>query len=377
MSNNRIFILGAGASRFSTNKLEIPMPLARDFFNSVYVNELWTGNWIKENSFSNSSLLKIIDQYFSASYKKFIKEKKYHFLRIKSYINIEEVFSFLEFINQGYADIFDEKTIVHKARIELFQFIQSSLNHFTLQPFNTVLYDTIIRSFKEGDSIITYNWDLLVESSLRTNQKAKKLFNSLNTILNPLTAITNKDYYSIGLENLHKGYFLKLHGSINWGTCSSPTCLRHSIPFIFNLDEETGADYWDCDYCGSPLELMLLPPHVHKTYKINRLYSLQAKIAYHKLNTAREIIIIGYSFPDFDFEANSLFRKARLSFSEVGQSELFLQKVVIVNPQVKSPQYLNKVKDLFGLKNPIKYYGNEVQLETYSSVDTFLKNFSF
>ena len=349
------------------------MPLAREFFIPKYLNELWPANYIKKDSFSYSDLLNIISHFFSAEFKKYKKEKDY-LVEIGTNVNIEEVFSFLDFVIESQYEEFDEKIIIQKSKKELISYVQSALDYFTTLNFDKKLYKRIISSLAEGDSIMTYNWDLLIETCLIRTKKGKELLSSLKEIINPISEFTINNYDDTAYNNLHKGYFLKLHGSINWAYCSRQSCLRHSVPFVYGLVDTIFITNWSCDYCGGALEPMLLPPHIHKTYKNNRLFSLQASIAYRKLSTAKEIIVIGYSFPDFDFEANSIFRKARLSYESAKHSQAFLQNVVIVNPEVNNPEYCLKVENIFGIKKSKKIYGQSVNLIKYSSINDFLKN---
>lgn len=376
MSADRIFILGAGASRHSTKKLSVSMPLARDFFKSEFVNELWPMNYLKEEAFANSELVTTLSHYFSVKFTKYKKGKDY-LVKIDSSVNIEEVFSFLEFILEGSYKEYNEKSVIEKSKKQLIFYLQNALDYFTTLDFDKSLYTKIINSLKAGDSIITYNWDLLIETCLESSKKGKVLLNSLAGLINPLNEITNSDYDKLAYTNLHKGYFLKMHGSINWSYCTNPNCTRHSIPFTFNYIDTIFMELWNCNFCGSALEPMILPPHLHKTYRKNRLYSLQANIAYQKLSTAKEIVVIGYSFPDFDFEANSIFRKCRMPYDMAKQGDqTFLERIVIVNPEVNNPQYLLKIEDIFGLKNSRKIYGQHVELKTFPSIESFLKKYT-
>jgi hypothetical protein len=385
MSNDRVFILGAGASKYVTLQSEINMPLAREFFQSKYINEFWSANHIFKSSFANSELLQFLIHYFSVTHKNNFftttvtaKEnytRKQYDSYIESSINIEEVFSFIEFIEQGFYDL-EDREFVRKSKFQLLEYLFNVLKYMIEDGYDETLYKKIINSLDKGDTIITYNWDLLLDNTLLNQKKGKELLENLKGLINPFDTFNINDYDKVAYKDFHKGYYLKQHGSINWACCTNKECVRNSVPFVFDPTSDIYIDLWHCNYCGSLLELMLLPPHVHKTYKYNRFFSLQAKIALDKMRTARELVIIGYSFPEFDFETNSLFRKSRMSVAESkNRTTSWLKNIVIVNPEVYSQVYLNKVIDLFGLKNSKRYYGNKVELIKFDNVDEFIREY--
>ena len=369
-SKRRVFVLGAGASKHATRDLEIPIPLAREFFQSKYVNLLWKNNHLKNYCFYNTSLNKFIQGFFNAKSKKNFTEKKFY-TDIDSKINIEEVYSFLEFIEQGDYYFNDEILLVNKAKKELLEFLFSVLEDYHHQPFDKSLYKNLANSLTENDTVITYNWDCIIETVLKENLIGKELLNNTHNLLIPPQSNSNTDYGDYAFNNYHKPYFLKLHGSINWYNCKDKTCVRHSIPAVFDINGDMG-DGWTCDYCGSLLNLMIIPPHAHKSYRTNRVFSLQAKIASNKLQNSDEIIIIGYSFPDFDFEANSLFRRAIIEYEDLDWYKSS-KNIIIVNPETKDSNYIDKVSNLFSLENAEK----KKILKTFSSIDDFNKGYKW
>ena len=113
---------------------------------------------------------------------------------------------------------------------------------------------------------------------------------------------------------------------------------------------------------------------MNKSYRANRFFQLQANIAARKLGVANEIIVIGYSFPDFDFEAKTIFRLARLDPKPEGDTENLLKKVTIINPQTSEKSYVNNIIDLFGIKHSKKVHGHDVELVLYDKIDSFIEN---
>ena len=355
MSDNTIYILGAGASRAVTTDSKLPSPLATDFFKEKYIKANWLGKF-PSSDYSNTKLYKLVSRYFGK----------------KDDINIEEVYSFLDFISNSFYSTYSEKLDIQTAKHELLEYLFHILYYGV--EYSSNHYDKIVENLKIGDSIITFNWDLMIDQLLINSEQGKIIHDSLNEIINPTNSFGNNDYDTLAYNNLHKGYFLKMHGSINWAICGNNECHRHSIPFIFNLDKEIYLPMWNCNYCGCKLEMLLMPPHVHKNFRANRIFNLQAKIAYEKIYTAKEIIIIGYSFPEFDFEVNSLFRKAKLTHDDDG-SELFLNTIHLVDPAVNSKKFVEKIENIFGVKRSNETYGHEIKLKTYESLDIFIKSY--
>lgn len=354
MSANTIYILGAGASRAVTVNSKLPSPLATDFFKEKYIKTNWPGKY-PNSTYSNTKLCELVSHYFGK----------------KDDINIEEVYSFLDFISNSFYSTYSEKSDIQMAKHELLEYLFHIL-YYEVE-YNSTHYETIVKNLKDGDSVITFNWDIMIDQLLSKSKKGKRLHDSLNEIINPTNSFANNDYDTLAYNNLHKGYFLKMHGSINWAICENNQCHRHSIPFIFNPEKEIYLPIWNCNYCGGKLDMLLMPPHVHKNFRANRIFNLQAKIAYEKIYTAKEIIIIGYSFPEFDFEVNSLFRKAKLGHDNEG-SELFLQTIHLIDPAIKSRNFVQKINKIFGIQRSIETHGHKVELKTYESLDIFVKS---
>ena len=354
---NSIFVIGAGATRAVSNNEELPSPLATDFFKEEYLKHFDEAEY---GEFESSELNQIITHYFSD----------------KESVNIEEIYSFLEFIENGFYDNFFEKNFIEKAKNQLLEYLFYLFNYEI--KYDKSYYTQIIDKFKDGDSIISFNWDLVIDEILIKSKKGRKLTNSLDEIINPLKTLENKDYESLAYNNLHKGYFLKMHGSINWSACTNTKCLRNQVPFIYSIPTDYTHSEWNCNYCGSKNEMMLMPPHINKKFNNNRIFSLQAKIAYNKINTAGKIFIIGYSFPEFDFEASALFRKSKLKIGESNNGfTSHLEEIHIVDPSTSNKQFMEKIESIFGLKNQLNSFGNKIKLITYENIDEFMaKNYA-
>ena len=364
----RVFIVGAGASRYDSTKLNPPLPLASEFFSTPYINAHW--HWTSIGvPFEKSALAKILKHFFGVSW-----SKRAGKLELKPPVNVEEVYSFIETCLQVYpTEVFNDRETFAQARKELLKYIVDVIRYVPWTLERPKLHSAIVRCLEARDSIITFNWDLLCDQVLGKTGKGRRYLESQAELLNPFKAIGDHqdNYEDHALVDLHKGQFLKMHGSVNLAACQKSNCILASIPYRFGLKDES-LEYWPCRACGSPLEVMIIPPYVHKSYLGTRFSGVQASIAATKISMAEEITIIGYSMPIFDFQARTLMRLARLRLFEIRYTATNLDHLIIVNPQTKDPTYVQNVRELFGLDRMTKVYGRRIRVSLYDNVDAYL-----
>lgn len=93
---------------------------------------------------------------------------------------------------------------------------------------------------------------------------------------------------------------LKLNGSLDWGICRKCQILKR----YFEEVEYNG--YGICSKCGSNYDPFIVIPHNHDT-DITKILRAEAQDI---LANAKSIIIIGYSFPDYDKDIIQLFSES-------------------------------------------------------------------
>jgi hypothetical protein len=274
-----------------------------------------------------------------------------------------------------------EREVLRQAKNELRDYISKLIvSTSSLHP-KARLYPWLSRELAEDDSVITFNWDTLLEDALlkisNPHPLVAKWWSLLAPVFPPLDANFDavlNGYGDLDAAPYHSGgNLIKLHGSVNLTICADVACRRHVFPFHIKDVAKFDAEYSRCLECGSELEPMLVPPHVHKSYLENTQLRFLASIAAYELAVATEIIIVGYSFPAFDFEAQSLFRAARLEPWEVGESFTNLRRVILVNPEVGASSYISKVEALLGLAK-VSAHGHRIPLLKYKTVDGFLSS---
>lgn len=208
-------------------------------------------------------------------------------------------------------------------------------------------------------AVITLNWDSVFEKTLmeacqRWNEKHldKKIFPDLcfydYTFENdesrmPSTLVKAQGYYNLKL--------LKLHGSINWLVC--PKCGRVYTDYRKNIAlKELGTLQKNEQYCrvckeqisydgDAPcLESLIITPTYLKEFNNLHLQNIWHN-AYIDLTEADEIVFIGYSLPDADFEMKNLLKRA------VGKHVA----LTVVLRKEDNPQYYYEMMQTGGLQS--------------------------
>lgn len=212
-------------------------------------------------------------------------------------------------------------------------------------------------------SVITMNWDTAFEKVLyeqcceindKKSRRAKKVYIDLCFYDNQFSQNDNR---IISTQIKAKGHYnikyLKMHGSLNWLVC--PCCGRVFVDFkkdiaLKDLEEEY------CTYCSEikygektyqpKLKSMLITPTFLKEINDLHLKNIWHN-AFIDIVEASEIVFIGYSFPDADFEMRCLLKKAVRSGT----------KITVVLHESDNPQsYENSLYNYRCSESDIKKY---------------------
>ncbi|MDP1854123.1 MAG: hypothetical protein Q8L26_08005 [Candidatus Omnitrophota bacterium] len=221
-------------------------------------------------------------------------------------------------------------------------------------------YNNFSRLLNVSDTIITFNWDLLLdnvmgrESTLgagvseaeNVSSCRPQLIGQYNEFIYNISAYSERTIGCLSPNlpynkwNLKKGVYLKLHGSIDWFYCLNEKCraVNKVFPLLQPLDK------YFCSECHESLETLLIPPVLNKDYRRSPFIRKIWNIAGKELSSASEVIIWGYGLPPTDFYATWLLRQARTDF---------LKKLVIINPRVISKKgrlqtsFVRKIYNIF------------------------------
>lgn len=305
-TDKNVYLLGAGFSK------EIGIPIQDDFLLVA-----------KEVFFKNTSIYKHFEKVFDYQDKlsKMRKFLNYPLLNLEHLFNLIEMDIFyskskeVENIKNDFikliCDVIIERTpcpVKHDAngRLHVIPKYQKYIDFISL--FTS---DFTPQSVRNNDTIISFNYDLVIESSClsynyilsdKDRPKAKSIY--INTIFEKSNIDIDKSnhYYT---NNVVESWFpdlniyspddsslklLKLHGSINWKKSNNKTFI---VPPTWNKSD----------------------PEIRKLWEI----------AYNELKTAKRIIVIGYSFPETDIYVKSLLALA------LNENKI-LQNIFFVNP---------------------------------------------
>jgi len=324
-----VFVLGAGASYSHSNE---QFPLINDIFKVAKKLHVIT---YKSNIKKMAPFFECVDNYIRKKFNKNI-------LDIRQRLDIEDILTNLEI------DI--EKTTSNDLQI-----VRDRIIRIILIVFNVLTkksnnykdqndYFLFFNKLKDNDTIITYNWDLLLDNILGR----EKIISKINNISRLEGDILKKQYLrmlidlsayrdlgwdrtSAPYEKYHsKGYYLKLHGSIDWLYCPNKDCGLYSKVFpIKNIMNE-----YKCHECSSKMKHLIIPPILNKNYSNFPFVKKLWNIALEELQSANELVIWGYRLPPTDFYNKWLFR----------QKSDKLNKLSIINPECFNKRKNNKLQ---------------------------------
>ncbi len=243
-------------------------------------------------------------------------------------LNLEEVVTTMELNLDKFASFGEPaEAEVQKARSELDQYVAERLAIANRQGCKQIgkLINAELAAIESRDSVITLNYDLVVdntlwERSLKGPSKELRPECLLDRTYNILqrTQLFHGERPSMYHKSKGLGFYLKLHGSIDWLYCVNTSCGNHQIFFANWIGSEPiHNDPGDlCSLCGMPLVNVIVPPTMAKTFekypKLGFLWSL----AYRELRTAERIVIFGISFAPSDYYLSWLLKKAILDRKE-------------------------------------------------------------
>lgn len=361
-----VYILGAGSSRAETLEETLPTPLVTDFFKKQYLKEYWSDIEF-DSPFKTSALNFVLSRYFAST------TNKGRPATIDN-INVEEVYSFLHSFDRVFSGVSYRRDYFELARRQLHEYIISVIRYSSWQKRPSKFLAHVLSTLGPNDSIITFNWDTLIDQAIAasTNPVCLELKTNFVEIATMLHKAQISDWDS-RVKKFHSGRLLKIHGAINMTQCKNQSCYRHENPYVWEASEEN-PEHWSCEHCGSPTQVMILPPHGAKTYTAGRFFRLQANLAAEKLSLAEKIVVVGYSCPVFDIEARSMLRCSRID-DEYG-SQASLVEVAIIDPKVVDPSHSQAIANLIGIDN-YAAHGHQVTLSLYKNISDYMINKKF
>ena len=178
--------------------------------------------------------------------------------------------------------------------------------------------------------IITFNYDLIVDRPLLERGISKK-----KLYFDKISSGRDSPARRKRGEKFQHPLLLRLHGSVNW------RCERHYFNQIVAGpgDNKKGLfPIWSCDVgCPSPEDdesILIIPPIPNKPVTRAELFRTLWTTALEYLHEAKKIVIVGYSCPETDALARSMFTQ----FKNPNVSDIF-----VVDPSAKAMSKYHKL----------------------------------
>jgi len=269
----------------------------------------------------------------------FLKDNFNYTENCKNFPTIEEIYSFLDFfISQG--ENLNSKYHINKLK-DIWQILtQLIFGVIELDTYDKKAFEIYDKFWQElfnlnhKISIITTNYDscffesfesLYIQNCLLDyNIDFANYYDDYSKRINP--------FYCWDKPNENENYsqiinVYKLHGSIDWLYCSNCNKVLYT-PFIhakYNLDNGIlkepeffglSKQVAKCPLDNCKYDVLIVPPTYNKNFKNSILKELYFKALY-DLRSAKNIIFIGYSFPDADYNIKALFNRVDMENKNV------------------------------------------------------------
>lgn len=194
-------------------------------------------------------------------------------------------------------------------------------------------YSRLVAALNDGDTIITMNYDLFLDIAVASMSEKfghtddgssfnvtygvdiQKISSDGDVACNGILDFRSKEEYLFRGPSVT---FLKLHGSLNWAICSSCKTLLTTdwtpvsrISTYINRLQSADVDFKSRHLCCPrfTLEPLIVAPTWMKDYDNPILRDLW-QTAVTRLHQADEVVFMGYSFSEADFQLRYLFSRA-------------------------------------------------------------------
>ncbi|OGS12953.1 MAG: hypothetical protein A2285_00370 [Elusimicrobia bacterium RIFOXYA12_FULL_57_11] len=287
-----VIIMGAGATRGGLEKQtkSLPPPIDLDFFDIAAQLE---GHGTKQIA---SKILKSLWELYGTTSN--ISLEKY-------YRDIETRAKIGEFAKTG-----NQPKDWKKRQRELEELVRRVYIHTTcdmskspIAPLESPEHVKIFQNLKASDTIVTFNYDLLIEESLKT----LKTWRPIDGFGNVRVHGRRSNWYKHWLEenkkikaksskNKSKSIsLLKLHGSLGWTTYNGEIRLKPHPYYVGTRNKQPRSE-----------EISILPPGWNKQIDINPYKKFWHETRL-KMEKCKSLMIVGYSLPETDLLAQALF----------------------------------------------------------------------
>jgi hypothetical protein len=280
-------------------------------------------------------------------------------------LDLEQVFTSIELERSFSNPDSDEVARATLIRNQLVRYIQRILSQCTQYCYgqDTRLFVST-RDVDPDDSVITFNWDLLLDQELLRGHDGiiQPSFQYNNfSVATRGRSIGRGTPVLVGTPGRH-GMYLKMHGSLNWHVCGNTKCpgnseLELEINTQLCLSRAMGIGNAYCSRCGNEMLPLLIPPLLHKPIADNWIIRSVWGLARQRLKVASKAVVIGFSAAPTDFYAGWLLRSTLGIRKDV--------KIYVVNPanDEGAPDYADfkrRMDEIFptGYNSAFRYFSD-------------------
>lgn len=250
-------------------------------------------------------------------------------------INIEDVFTWLEIRREFESLESSPGAKLLMWRAELISYIFRIIGLCTKNSFGE--YSRVLgRELQADDSVITFNWDLLMDEYFLTQPGLPQQYAKFKARF--AERVTEDDFLRVYTQG--SGLFLKLHGSLNWFQCTNARCAASkSVIFRNDIDNclnwSMGINkFFECQRCSSEAVPLIVPPILRKPITEQEMFRAAWGLARGVLASADVLVTIGFSVAPTDYYASWLLREAAADrFGDLRKIQgKRPMKAIIVNP---------------------------------------------
>lgn len=196
------------------------------------------------------------------------------------------------------------------------------------------LHRRLFETLSQRDSIISFNYDLIADNALLAIEPKQNNRPDQDTRMGKVSGLLgrlnlwNDPPPSLLPRERNWGFYLKLHGSLDWLYCETEGCENNANIFALSVSElaDGQEEGMPCRFCGASLRTFIVPPVATKRLKDTGRMAFLWNIALRQLISADRIVVVGISFAPSDFELRWLVRQA-IELRETAGYELH-----VVNP---------------------------------------------
>lgn len=262
----KVFVLGSG---FSAG---MGLPILRNLFTEMMADPERPGERDKEEVMN---ALQFLYPHFR------VRLSPPAYPPFEEFLSLATVADDLPYFDDGYWDV--------KRRCAL-RLLTDCLAKRSEEGEKSPLLKAFVDNLKDGDVIVTFNWDNLIERGIFFNSR------------------------QIDFQNrVEKGItILKLHGSLNWVNLPEGTNLKHPDSVLWLTDRVISTKdyrYYDVwDVLDEPP--FIIPPIYSKRLPAGDFFRGIWQEAFNAIIDADRVAFIGYSIPRDDLQARTLFVSA-------------------------------------------------------------------